>query len=154
MGLYVALKLAETLENGALVFSCYEEHKGGNVASIARVLYEKHHIHQALIADITWHTEGVFMGQGPAISLRDSYIPRKKFLNRVLQLADRSGIAYQMEVESSGGSDGSELQRSAYPFDWCFIGAPIKDAHTPFETLQKTDLQDLVKMYKFLLDLL
>jgi putative aminopeptidase FrvX len=152
MGLYVALKLAETLENGALVFSCYEEHKGGNVASIARVLYEKHDIHQALIADITWHTEGVFMGEGPAISLRDSYIPRKKFLNNVLQLADASGITYQKEVESSGGSDGSELQRSAYPFDWCFIGAPIKDAHTPFEALAKQDLENLVTLYQYLLE--
>jgi putative aminopeptidase FrvX len=154
MGLYVALKLAETITNGVLVFSCYEEHKGGNVASIARVLYEKYHISQALIADITWHTEGVFMGKGPAISLRDSYIPRKQFLNRVLQLADNSTVTYQKEVEGSGGSDGSELQRSPYPFDWCFIGAPIKDAHTPYETLEKTDLQDLIKLYKYLLDLL
>jgi putative aminopeptidase FrvX len=152
MGLYVALKLAETLENGALVFSCYEEHKGGNVASIARVLYEKYNIHQALIADITWHTEGVFMGEGPAISLRDSYIPRKSFLNKVLQLADTSGIAFQKEVESSGGSDGSELQRSPYPFDWCFIGVPIKDAHTPEEKLSKLDLDSLVDLYKYLLE--
>jgi len=151
MGIYNALRVAETLENGIIAFTCYEEHRGGNVASLARIIFEQYGVSQALISDITWHTEGVFAGNGPAISLRDSYIPRKLFLNKVIHLAVKSGIPYQLEVEGSGGSDGSELQRSPYPFDWCFIGVPIKEAHSPKETLHIDDLEKLVALYSYLM---
>jgi putative aminopeptidase FrvX len=151
LGIFVALQLAETMEDGALVFSCYEEHGGGTVPFLIRYLWEKWQIRQCLICDITWVTEGVKLGGGVAISLRDSRIPRKVFLEKVIKLAEENSIHYQLEVEGIGGSDGREVQASPYPIDWVFIGAPEKNVHSPHETVHKRDISDMIALYQVLL---
>ena len=154
LGVYNALKLAETLEDGIIVFSCWEEHGGGAVPFLAKFIYEQFQVRQALISDITWVTEAVRPGKGVAISLRDKYIPRKVFTDKVLAIASTSGIPYQIEVEGSGASDGRELQLSPYPFDWCFIGAPESHVHSPDEKVHKDDIVSMLEMYKVLMDAL
>lgn len=151
LGCWNALKLAETLENGILIFSCWEEHGGGSVGYLAKHIYEKYGIKQALISDITWVTHGVKHGEGVAISMRDSGIPRRSYINRVIDLAKESGISFQLEVENAGGSDGNALQRSPYPFDWCFIGAPEDNVHSPNEKVHKKDIEAMVNLYKYLM---
>jgi putative aminopeptidase FrvX len=151
LGVWTALKIAETLENGAIVFSTYEEHGGNTVGFCADYLLKKYDIHQALIADITWVTSGIMHGGGVAISMRDSGLPRRQYLNRIIQLAKKSGIKYQLEVESSGGSDGTMLQKSDLPIDWCFIGAPEDHVHSPDETVFKSDIRNMIELLSFLM---
>jgi putative aminopeptidase FrvX len=151
LGVYNALMQAETLENGAIVFGTYEEHRGGMVGYLADLLFRDYGVHQALISDITWVTDGVRAGQGVAISLRDSFIPRRTYLNKIVQIAEKTQIPYQLEVESEGGSDGSEIQRSAIPMDWCFIGAPELYAHTPHEQVHIADIESMVSLYQVLM---
>jgi putative aminopeptidase FrvX len=151
LGIYNCLKLCEELENGWVAFSTYEEHGGGSVPYLLRFINENAPIKFALISDITWVTEGVQHHNGVAISLRDKFIPRKKFLEKILSLAEESGIPYQLEVEGSGGSDGREIQFSPYPIDWCFIGAPEDNVHTPQEKVSLKDLQNMVDLYKYLM---
>jgi putative aminopeptidase FrvX len=152
LGVWNALKLAETLKDGIIAFSCWEEHSGGSVAYLAKYIYEQYKVRQALVCDITWVTEGVHMGQGVAISMRDKYLPRRSFLNKIIDIAETSGIKYQLEVEGAGASDGRELQMSPYPFDWCFVGAPEKYAHTPEEQVHKDDIKSMLELYKVLMD--
>ena len=114
LGVYVALQLAETLENGAIVFSTYEEHGGNSVGVCAKYLMNNYDVFKALIAE-------------------------------------ESGIKYQLEVESAGGSDGSVLQKSDLPIDWCFIGAPEDNVHTPKEKVYKKDIQSMIDLYQVLL---
>ena len=151
LGIYNALKLAEALENGILVFSCCEEHHGGSVGYLARYIYEEHKVRQALISDITWASVGLHHGEGVAISLRDAGIPRRAYLQKIIDLAKQSGIPFQMEVEEFGSSDGGELQRSPYPIDWCFIGPPSTGMHTPREKVHKKDIEAMLGMYRFLM---
>jgi putative aminopeptidase FrvX len=151
LGVWSALKVAETLENGAIVFSTYEEHGGNSVGFISNFLYQKYKINQALISDITWITDYVTPGQGVVISLRDSMLPRKIFLNKIISLAKKSGINFQLEVESAGGSDGSTLQKSELLVDWCFIGAGEDNVHTCNEIVSKFDIMCMVEMYKYLM---
>ncbi len=152
LGCYNALKLAETMTDGILVFSCWEETGGGSVGYLARFMYEKYGVKQALISDITWVTEGVVPGKGVAISMRDSGIPRKNYINRIKGIAQKSDIPYQLEVESSGGSDGNQLQKSPYPIDWCFIGAPEENVHSPNEKVHKEDINTMLSLYKELME--
>ncbi|MCO5258863.1 MAG: aminopeptidase [Crocinitomicaceae bacterium] len=152
LGVWNALKVAETLENGAIVFSTYEEHGGNTVGFCANFLYQNYSIKQALISDITWVTQGVMHGKGVAISLRDKYLPRKSFLDKIVKLATESGIDFQLEVESAGGSDGSILQMSNLPIDWCFIGAPENHVHTPHELVYKSDIVSMVELYRYLMN--
>lgn len=151
LGMWSSLKVAESLENGAIVFATYEEHGGNSVGFCAKYLYDRFKLRQSLISDITWVTHGVKHGGGVAISMRDSGIPRRSFLNRIIDLAKESGVKYQLEVESAGGSDGTMLQKSDLPIDWCFIGAPEDNVHTPDEKVFKFDIMSMVELYKYLM---
>lgn len=151
LGVWNALEVAKELENGAIVFSTYEEHGGNSVAFCARYLLEEYGVYQSLISDITWVTDGVEHGKGVAISMRDSGLPRRSYLNRIIEIAEKTGIPYQLEVESAGGSDGGMLQKSDLPIDWCFIGAPEDNVHTPDEKVHKADIGAMVKLYSHLM---
>ena len=151
LGVWNALKVAEKLENGIICFSTWEEHGGGSVGYLAKFIFEKYGVKQALISDITWVTEGIEHAKGVAISIRDSGIPRRTYINRIIDLAKASNIPFQLEVENAGGSDGNALQRSPYPFDWCFIGAPEDFVHTPDEKVHKSDIKSMTQMYDYLM---
>jgi putative aminopeptidase FrvX len=152
LGVWVALQVAKTLTNGAIVFSTYEEHGGGSVGFLGRFLYKNYGLKQALISDITWVTKGVEHGKGVAISMRDQGIPRRSYLNKIIQIAKETTIDFQLEVESAGGSDGTMLQKSDLPFDWCFIGAPEDNVHTPHERVHKSDLAAMIEIYRVLME--
>jgi putative aminopeptidase FrvX len=151
LGCFIALQVAATLENGVICFSCYEEMGGGSTAFLGKYIYEKLGVKQALISDITWMTDGIRHGKGVAISLRDSGVPRKAYLNRIVALAKASEVPFQLEVEDAGGSDGNVLQKSPYPFDWCFIGAPEDNVHTPDEKVHKNDISAMYNLYHYLM---
>ena len=151
LGVWNALRLCETLEHGIIAFSCWEEHGGGSVAYLAKYINETYGVRQALISDITWVTEGVHAGQGCAISLRDSLIPRRAYVDRIRAIAAASGIPHQLEVEGSGGSDAKELQHAAAPWDWCFVGAPEDHVHSPNELVAKGDIESMLALYQVLL---
>jgi putative aminopeptidase FrvX len=151
LGVYCALKVAETLTDGVIVFSAWEEHGGGSVPFLTRFIVEKWNITQALVSDITWVTEGVLPGKGVAISMRDRNIPRKQYVDRIIEIASKRKVDFQLEVEGAGSSDGRELQTSPYPFDWCFVGAPEAHAHTPHERVHKHDIAAMVELYEWLM---
>ncbi len=151
LGIYNALKVAETLKDGAIVFSCWEEHGGGSVSYIQKFLAEKYKIKQALISDITWVTEGVPHGNGVAISMRDSLIPRRSYVQKIISIAEKNKLTFQLEVEGSGGSDAKELQMADNPWDWCFVGAPEDNVHTPDEKVHKADIASMIKLYEVLM---
>jgi putative aminopeptidase FrvX len=151
LGVWNALKTAETLQDGVICFSTYEEHGGGSVGFLGKFIYEKWGVKQALISDITWVTPGVPHGKGVVISMRDVGVPRRKYLNKILDIAKDSGVQYQLEVEESGGSDGNQLQKAPYPFDWLFIGAPEDHVHAPNEIVHKGDIAAMLEMYKILM---
>lgn len=151
LGVFNALKVAETLEDGLIIFSCWEEHGGGTVPMLCKWMYEKLCVNQALVSDITWVTEGVSHGHGVAISLRDSSIPRRTYVDKIVALAEESGVSYQIEIERSGGSDGREIQESPYPIDWCFVGAPEDHVHSPDEKVHKKDIEAMISLYQYLM---
>ena len=151
LGMLNALELCKTLKDGVIVFSCWEEHVGGSVPYLADFIYRKWKVRQALISDITWISDGVEPGKGVVVSLRDRNVPRRKFIDKIISLANQHHIPYQLEVEASGSSDGGELQRSHLPFDWCFIGAGEQDPHTPHEKVHKKDVQAMFGLYQYLM---
>jgi len=151
LGVFNALKVAETLKDGAIVFSTWEEHGGGSVAYLQKYLFKKHKITQALISDISWISDGVHFAKGPVISMRDSLVPRRSFINKIITIADENKCEYQLEVEGSGGSDAKELQMSDNPWDWCFIGAAEENVHSPDEKVHKKDIGGMTKLYDALM---
>ena len=151
LGVYNALKVAEKLKDGVVVFSCWEEHGGGSVPYLAKFIHEKWGVRQALVSDITWVSDGVDHGKGVVISMRDRNLPRRSFVDKIIDIATKRNIDFQLEVEGVGSSDGRELQLSPYPFDWCFVGAPEYKAHTPDEKVYKHDIDCMIALYRHLM---
>lgn len=151
VGVYVALKVAETLSDGVICFSCCEEHGGGTVPFLMRHLFEAWGVRQTLVADVTWTTDGVSPGAGPVISLRDRHIPCRAYINRITALAAAWGVRHQHEVEGTGSSDGREIQASPYPVDWCFVGVAQRHPHTPAEKVHKEDVVQMISLYEYLM---
>jgi putative aminopeptidase FrvX len=151
VGIYTALKLAELSNNFVIAFTTYEEHGFGGAEICGKFIYERFGIQNALILDSTWVTEDVHHGKGPAVSIRDKGIPRRRYLNRILDILEESDLNRQIEVEEAGGSDGMALQKTAFPINWCFIGPPIKNPHSAEERIYKTDIDDTIELYRFLI---
>lgn len=151
LGVYIALRVAEKLKDGVIVFSAWEEHGGGAVPYLAKFIYEQWSVRQALVSDITWVSDGVDHGKGVAISMRDRNIPRKLFVNRIIEIAQKRKVKFQLEVEGMGSSDGRELQVSPYPFDWCFVGPPQHGPHSPDEKVHKNDIDSAIDLYQWLM---
>lgn len=150
-GVWNALQALERCSHVAAVFTPGEEHSGRGALIGARLIHQDLNIARALISDITWHTKGVKCGKGPAISFRDRSVPRQRFLEEVLAAATDSGVPFQREVESDGGSDGSQIERSTFPIDWVFIGAPQKRPHTTREKCAIADLHAMADLYAHLI---
>jgi putative aminopeptidase FrvX len=150
LGVYAALRLCESLEDGWVVFTTYEEHGGGSMPFLLSFIQQKAPVKQALISDITWITDGIQHHEGVVISIRDKFIPRKKFIDRLILLAQQSGVPFQLEVEGFGGSDGREIQFSPFAMDWCFIGAAEDQVHSPDEKVSLQDLESMVQLYQYL----
>jgi len=81
-------------------------------------------------------------------------IPRKQFINKIIEITKNQNIKYQLEVEDSGSSDGGYLHKSPYPFDWCFIGIACENIHSPHEKVHKNDIIEMDKIYKILMETL
>ena len=83
--------------------------------------------------------------------MRDSLIPRRSYINKIITIAQKYKLAHQLEVEGTGGSDAKELQMADYPWDWCFIGAGEQFVHTPDEKVHKKDIEGMIALYKTLM---
>lgn len=151
LGVWNALQMAETMENGALVFSTYEEHGGGGAQFAGGFLQQRYGVHQALISDVTLVTKHIKHRKGVAISMRDRGIPRRSYVNRIIELAKEAGINFQLEVENAGGSDGNSLQSSSLLWDWCFVGPPEANYHRPGEKVHKRDIEAMRALYDLLI---
>lgn len=151
LGVWNALQQAHSMEHGALVFSTYEEHGGGGAQFAGRFLQKSYGVHQALISDVTLASTFIKQGKGVAISMRDRGIPRQAYVRRIIELAEKGGIPYQLEVEKTGGSDGNALQDSSYLWDWCFVGPPELNYHEPGEKVMKSDISAMVELYRLLM---
>ena len=151
MGSFIALKLAETLKNGILVFTAGEEVSGGDIEFLSKIIYTKYKVKQALISDIIGVGSGVTMGGGAIVSFRDRNIPRRVYVNKILEIVRNLPYKFQLEVGSTGGTDAANLITSPTPFDWCQIGVPVKHYHSPRETTNKKDAIATLNIYKELM---
>jgi len=149
-GIWAALTVLQRSTNVAVAFTACEEHSAKGASICARYLYTEVGVRQALISDLTWDTADIHCGGGVAISLRDSLVPRQRFLETVRGIAAASGVKHQLEVESAGGSDGGAIQRCGLPMDWAFVGAPEKAPHSAAETAVLSDLEAMADLLTIL----
>jgi endoglucanase len=92
-------------------------------------------------------TMDIKLGEGPAIKVMDTGLlahPRVK--NLLLELAEREGIPYQLEVFRGGTTDASRIQFTKEGVPSGTISIPTRYGHTPSEMVDMDDVENAVKL--------
>lgn len=147
IGIWLALRMAEIMEDGLIVFSTGEEINQSSAGYLSTLLHHDFGINQFLIADVSWVSSGIQMGHGAIISRADSAIPRKIFFDKIVDIAQKSQAHFQIEIENIGSTDGKTIARTGYPFNWCYVGLPVNNIHSPVEQCHKIDIFSMFYLY-------
>ncbi len=92
------------------------------------------------------------LGDGVAIKLKDSSVITSPRVSRRLRtVAEREGIAHQLEVLPSGGTDTGPLQRAGGARAVGALSIPTRYLHTPTEVAHLEDLAATVDLLEAVL---
>ncbi len=82
------------------------------------------------------------MGQGIGIKVYDSSMVSTRWLvDTFVELAEREGVAYQLEVLGQGGTDGAAIQRSREGVPTLTLSLPTRYIHSVVEAVHVRDLE-------------
>jgi endoglucanase len=91
------------------------------------------------------------LGKGTAIKIMDSsLICNPKLVEHFRTIAEREGIAHQMEILPAGGTDAGGVQRLHGGIPSITLSIPCRYVHTPNEMVNESDVQaciDLLARY-------
>lgn len=89
----------------------------------------------------------VKMGAGAAIKVMDySVICSSEVKNSLLALAEKNGIAHQLEVMTDGGTDAGVIHFARGGVKTGGISIPTRYIHSPSEMIKKSDLIDVISL--------
>ena len=89
------------------------------------------------------------LGGGTAIKVMDhSVITGLEIRNKLIALAKKNGISYQMEVITGGGTDAGAIHTSKGGVLTGAISIPMRYIHTATETADLSDIENTVKLIK------
>ncbi len=81
------------------------------------------------------------LGKGPAIKIKDaSFIIHEKVKNLLLNAAKESGISYQIEAASFGGTDSGAIHLTGGGIPSGTVSIPTRYIHSANEVIDKNDL--------------
>lgn len=88
-------------------------------------------------------------GQGPAIKMKDiSFIINECVKNILLDSAKKANIPYQLEATGRGGTDAGSMQLTGSGCAAGTVSIPTRYIHSMSEMIDKTDLENTVKLFK------
>lgn len=94
----------------------------------------------------------VSLGKGPAVKIKDtSVICHPKVTARMIDVAEKNELPYQLEVLERGGTDAGAIHLSREGVPSGVLSVPCRYIHTPAEMV---DLRDVEHAVAFLLKLL
>ncbi|WP_448524189.1 M42 family metallopeptidase [Pseudothermotoga sp.] len=87
------------------------------------------------------------LGKGPAIKVKDkASISNRIVVEKLVELAEASGIPYQMEVLAFGGTNAAALQRTRAGIASATVSIPTRYVHSPSEMVCKDDVENTVRL--------
>ncbi len=110
--------------------------------------------------EVAEHESPVKVGLGPAIlvadgrrdSLSGGLISNINLRNKIIGLAEKLGIPYQVEVVEGGTTDATAIQLTQKGIPACVISIPTRYVHSFSEVLSLTDVENLVKLLKVFIE--
>ena len=87
------------------------------------------------------------LGKGPAIKVKDKMsISDKRIVDKLVEVAEKEKIPYQMEVLIFGGTDAAALMKTKDGIPSATVSIPTRYIHTPSEVVSKKDFENTVKL--------
>ena len=87
------------------------------------------------------------LGQGPAVKIKDvSFIINESVKNILIDSAKNTSIPYQLEAASRGGTDAGSMQLTGSGCAAGTVSIPTRYIHSATEMVDKTDLENTVKL--------
>ncbi|HEY3290916.1 MAG TPA: M20/M25/M40 family metallo-hydrolase [Anaerolineae bacterium] len=98
----------------------------------------------AIAIDVTFanqhdYSSHVELGKGPAIAVGPNYHP--KLRKRLIDVAKRLDMGYQIEPDIGGGTDAWPIQISRSGVPTAQLGLPLRYMHSPVETVNIKDVE-------------
>ncbi|MEW6546985.1 MAG: M42 family metallopeptidase [Bacillota bacterium] len=98
------------------------------------------------------HAQGTRLGHGPAISVMDAAtIHNRHVIERLVEVAQKAGIPYQMRRTTSGGNDAGRIHLARAGAAAGGLSVPCRYIHSPASVL---DLEDLANTRRLLVEFL
>jgi putative aminopeptidase FrvX len=155
IGVAALVELAKRIENPKrkfyIAFSIQEE--VGLVGS--SVVAYPLDVEEAVAVDVTdsadtpksFKRHAMKLGKGPAIKIKDRMsISDKRIVDKLIEIAEREKIPYQMEVLTLGGTDAAALMRTREGIPSATVSIPTRYIHTPNEIVHKKDFENTVRL--------
>lgn len=87
------------------------------------------------------------LGQGPALTMRDSaMIANKDLVQQIIKLAQREEIDYQFRKSTRAGNDGGAIHLTKEGIPTAAISVPCRYIHSPASLINLDDYQNTVKL--------
>jgi len=98
------------------------------------------------------HRYSTSMGHGPAITLMDrSFLANQNLNQRVIELAEKQGIKYQMRRTNIGGTDAGRIHLVEEGIPTIGLSLPCRYIHSPVSLLNIDDLKNMIDLVKAIL---
>ena len=93
------------------------------------------------------HRYSTTMGEGPAITLMDrSFLANQNLNKRVIELAEKEGIRYQLRRSNIGGTDAGRIHLVEEGIPTIGLSLPCRYIHSPVSLLNMDDWQGMVDL--------
>lgn len=97
--------------------------------------------------EIGEHLRVTQLGQGVGLKVMDSSIISTRWLlDHFIDLAERTGVDYQLEVLPLGGNDAAAIQKSRGGVPSITLSTPSRYVHTVTEMVSKDDLEGAIAL--------
>lgn len=152
-----AMQSAEKADNDVFAVFTVQEEVGLRGAKTAAALINPD---MAVAVDVsnvgdTPHSQELnpVLGKGPAIKMKDaSFIIHESVREMLLECVKRSGISYQLEAASYGGTDAGAIHLSGGGVASGTISIPTRYIHSANEIIDKTDLENTSVLLKTIIE--
>lgn len=105
------------------------------------------------MADVDDSRRVTTLGQGPAISLLDKYsVYNKKYINQLVDVAEKNGIPYQFRRSNMGGTDAGPFHTAHTGTPAIGVAVPCRYLHSPVSIMDKNDFSNMQKLVSCFID--
>ncbi len=89
----------------------------------------------------------VGLGKGTAIKVKDSsVIAHPKVKQLLVDLAEKNGVQYQLEVLTAGGTDAGAIHKTRAGVPSGVVSIPCRYVHSPSEMVDMDDVEASVRL--------